>query len=65
MSVDVTFFECVPYFSSPVLGTTSVSVPFPRSVPLLAPSSPDSLPVPLDTSEPNASTTVRALVKDF
>ena len=66
VSADFMFFEFVLYFSSLVSGTASASVPLPLSVSLPAPASLDSLLVPPeDTSEPNASTPVQALVKYF
>jgi len=55
VSVDVTFFEFVPYFPPQVPVTTTGIVP-PLSMSLLAPASTNSSPVsPVDTSEHTAS----------
>ena len=59
VSVDITFFEFVPYFSPPVHVTASETIP-PLSASLPAPASTDSLPVSsVDTSKPPVSTSVR------
>ena len=60
MSVDVTFFESVPYFSVQIPVTISESVPPSLYVSLPTPTDIDSLPVPpAETTDPHASKPVR------
>jgi len=60
MSVDVTFFESAPYFSSHVPITISETVPPPPTVPLPTHAFIVSSPVPpVETQEPTATKPVR------